>query len=595
MNVAYRSENPNLLADLNTSAVGPYGYGFGARTVDHISFSSGGGWFIRYSDRTVRLSMIGTFPEKFHETARPYMQTQNWSSPQQSDIKYVFFGAGDTFLIQCWDGSTTWYDIPEILVDSINSYSSQGLVLGKATVLCPWDSRFFFAEFESEHWLSTKLSYSWNIWPNGHLTDLVVREVLEGMVPVSHKAAVPVDTPPPSAASSKKPGLKPPTPSPPHQQKPASSLKPASPSIQPSSPASRPTSAASTSKPGNPFKKPKNPSTEKTDEPDWSNVEPEHRALLEKTFHDSEPFEGAGYIAGETAVKIFEILGEGLTLDRLAKIWDQADSNEDGRLNLSEFVCAYKMLMDFDEQKEKQMTRSESKIVDNLIDLEPDEGLPSDLPPAYALSAAAQPQTTSERIPRATSRRINTPLICSLCCSTIIDVAHSCSTCENGEFDMCKSCQLRGRSCPGRHELQFVKIELDDDLTDQMNNMSLNNRKPNPDNSVTNTESGRQGDDKQLKDSLIAAIVTEKPNVKWEDVAGLEAAKEDLQEAVILPIKFPQLFTGERKAKSGMLLYGPPGTGKSFLAKAIATEVDSTLFSISSSDVMSKWMGDSER
>ena len=99
MNAAYRSENPNLLADLNTSAVGPYGYGFGARTVDYISFSSGGGWFIRYSDRTVRLSMIGTFPEKFHETARPYMQTQNWSSPQQSDIKYVFFGAGDTFLI----------------------------------------------------------------------------------------------------------------------------------------------------------------------------------------------------------------------------------------------------------------------------------------------------------------------------------------------------------------------------------------------------------------------------------------------------------------------------------------------------------------
>ena len=568
MNIAYRSENPNLLADLNTSAVSPYGYRFGARTVDYISFSSGGGWFIRYSDRTVRLSMTGTFPEKFFETAQPYMQTQNWSSsPQQSSIKYVFFGAGDTFLIQCWDGSMRWYDIPEILVDHIKSHSSQGLILGKATVLCPWDSRFFFAEFESGYRMSTGSIYSWNIWPNACLTDLVVREVLEGMVPVSHTAAVPVDTPPPSAAS---------------------------PSIQPSSPASRPTSAASTSKPGNPFRKPKNPFVEKADEPDWSDVEPEYRALLEKTFHDSEPFEGAGYITGETAVEIFKVLGEGLTLDRLATIWDQADSNEDGRLNLSEFACAFKMMTDLDEQKEKQMT-SESKIVDNLIDLKPDGGLPSDPLPAYALSAAAQPQTTSERTPPVTSRRINTPLICSLCCSTIIDVAHSCSTCENGEFDMCKSCQFQGRSCPGRHKLQFVKIELDDDLTDQMNNMSLNNRKPNPDNSVTDTESGRQGDDKQLKDSLIAAIVTEKPNVKWEDVAGLEAAKEDLQEAVILPIKFPQLFTGERKAKSGMLLYGPPGTGKSFLAKAIATEVDSTLFSISSSDVMSKWMGDSER
>lgn len=83
--------------------------------------------------------------------------------------------------------------------------------------------------------------------------------------------------------------------------------------------------------------------------------------------------------------------------------------------------------------------------------------------------------------------------------------------------------------------------------------------------------------------------------MKWEDVAGLESAKEALKEAVILPIKFPHLFTGKRQPWKGILLYGPPGTGKSYLAKAVATEANSTFFSVSSSDLVSKWMGESER
>ncbi|GIY95578.1 vacuolar protein sorting-associated protein 4B [Caerostris extrusa] len=101
---------------------------------------------------------------------------------------------------------------------------------------------------------------------------------------------------------------------------------------------------------------------------------------------------------------------------------------------------------------------------------------------------------------------------------------------------------------------------------------------------------------KKLISQLEGAIVMETPNIKWSDVAGLEGAKEALKEAVILPIKFPHLFTGKRKPWKGILLFGPPGTGKSFLAKAVATEANnSKFFSVSSSNLVSKWLGESEK
>ena len=107
--------------------------------------------------------------------------------------------------------------------------------------------------------------------------------------------------------------------------------------------------------------------------------------------------------------------------------------------------------------------------------------------------------------------------------------------------------------------------------------------------------SGENDEDQALKDQLSGCLVTELPNVSWDDVAGLENAKQALKEAVILPIQYPQLFEGKRQPWKGILLYGPPGTGKSYLAKAAATETKGRFFSVSAANIVSKFMGESER
>jgi vacuolar protein-sorting-associated protein 4 len=108
-------------------------------------------------------------------------------------------------------------------------------------------------------------------------------------------------------------------------------------------------------------------------------------------------------------------------------------------------------------------------------------------------------------------------------------------------------------------------------------------------------ESDSKKEEDKLQKQLSSALIKESPNIKWEEIAGLEKAKNALKEAVILPLKFPQLFKEKRKPWKGILLYGPPGTGKSFLAKAAATETGGKFYSISASNIVSKWMGESEK
>lgn len=141
-------------------------------------------------------------------------------------------------------------------------------------------------------------------------------------------------------------------------------------------------------------------------------------------------------------------------------------------------------------------------------------------------------------------------------------------------------------------------LERAERLKEHLANESKSSNKKKPE----KAEGGGNSDDednsgkKKFQNELHGAIVVEKPDIKWTDVAGLEQAKDSLKEAVIMPIKFPQLFKGKRTPWRGILLFGPPGTGKSYLAKAVATEANnSTFLSVSSSDLVSKWLGESEK
>ena len=98
-----------------------------------------------------------------------------------------------------------------------------------------------------------------------------------------------------------------------------------------------------------------------------------------------------------------------------------------------------------------------------------------------------------------------------------------------------------------------------------------------------------------MREALQESILENNPNVKWDDIKGLSEVKKILNETIVLPAMRPDIFSGLYAPSKGILLYGPPGTGKTLLAKAVATECNSTFFSISASTLMSKWMGEGEK
>ena len=101
---------------------------------------------------------------------------------------------------------------------------------------------------------------------------------------------------------------------------------------------------------------------------------------------------------------------------------------------------------------------------------------------------------------------------------------------------------------------------------------------------------------KEMEPSAMREVFVEVPDISWDDIGGLESIKQEMQEAVEWPLKYQGIFTfADAMPPKGILLYGPPGTGKTLMAKAAANESEANFISIKGPELLSKWVGESEK
>jgi transitional endoplasmic reticulum ATPase len=100
----------------------------------------------------------------------------------------------------------------------------------------------------------------------------------------------------------------------------------------------------------------------------------------------------------------------------------------------------------------------------------------------------------------------------------------------------------------------------------------------------------------EMEPSAMREVFVEIPNVRWDDVGGLKELKQELKEAIDWPLKYKEVFLhASAKPPKGIFLYGPPGTGKTLIVKAVANECGSNFISVKGPELLSKWVGESEK
>ncbi|KAF8860908.1 hypothetical protein BDZ45DRAFT_740787 [Acephala macrosclerotiorum] len=528
------SQTENLKADLNSGGV------------EHVTFASGGSWFVRYRSGKVRLSMEGTFPAVFDEVASPNMTTKgsSRSSLQDSTISNVFFGADDAILIQLgvpsvpmWanQAALKWRGLPANLVTNLTQLFDEGWVLSKRTNLCSWNKEYFYVEWTKPYSTATKALYQ--LPPHAMLPALFVRQMWEGEYPTS----IPQPAP----------------------EKPLQS-KPEPPALPPRNKSETPLGVT------------------------VEMIRDMCNDLFEQWSDSQDTMDGQQFKA---------FCQKLLPKKDLARVWSLSDADGNGTFSRDEFTIAvylimsrkrgsslpqqvpYEYFLKAQEPNESRCARrtflvsKDFKPTCTLCDEEltigcwkcancqacTAQGLPNGLILCVQCfcNNDTTPLTEANHKPvwtKIVRANIRTPEIkqgmnfCSLCGKineTGRRIFYYCENRAECDFDSCKSCYGPGQLCPSGHPL--ATGDDDDDLGSGIESMNLNGASSNPflndDDDEEENETGANNhsgnasgkpskdvaeDDQALRGRISSSIVKEKPNVKWEDVAGLEKAKEEL-------------------------------------------------------------------